>query len=280
MSRTITIAHSPDADDAFMFAGLAMGAVGTAGYTYEHTLCDIQQLNEWAKEGRFDMTAISVHAYAYVHDKYAIMRSGASMGEATYGPMVVARTPMTHDELRKTTIAVPGKLTSAYLELQLALGGDIKTTVMPFNHILQAVRDGKADAGLLIHEGQLTFTDAGLCSVLELYRWWDEKYHLPLPLGVNGLRRALPDDVKTTVAKDLRASIEFALTHRGDALAHARQYARDLNPSLVDRFVGMYVNQRTVQMGAEEERAITQLLGDAASAGLIPSAPAIEWVPK
>lgn len=273
----IAIAHSPDADDAFMFYALSTGKVGHPDIEYTHLLKDIQTLNEWALEGRYDVTAMSVHAYAYVADKYAILRSGASMGEANYGPMVVAKKPLTRDELQRTTIAIPGKMTSAYLLLQLALPG-VETVSMAFDAIPSAVVSGEVDAGLLIHEGQLTYEKTGLHNVLPLYIWWNERHHLPMPLGVNGIRKDLPAALAAQVAADMRASIEYALAHRPAAVEHASQYARDLPQGLIDQFVGMYVNERTVHMGADEERAITLLLADAAASRLIPAAPQLMWV--
>ena len=288
---TVTIAHSPDADDAFMFYALTERKVGTLGIRYKHTLQDIQTLNEWAKEGRYDVTALSVHAYAYVADQYAILRSGASMGEADYGPMVVARDSWIGnrdaiEQLRKTVIAVPGKMTSAYLLLQLALNesrdtnheSPIETVVMPFDKILPAVRDGKIEAGLLIHEGQLTYEAEGLVSVLALNRWWHEKHELPTPLGFNGIRHTLDLSLKQTIARDLCASIKYAIKHRKEATAYAAQYAPDLAPELIDQFVGMYVNQRTVSMGDEERRATRLLLEEAVAAKLIPAMPEMMWV--
>lgn len=286
----VTIAHSPDADDAFMFYALTTGKVGSPGITYEHTLCDIQTLNERAKETRYDVTALSVHAYAYVSEQYNILRSGASMGEKTYGPMVVARagSPIAHDPLNalpKTTIAVPGKMTSAYLLLQLAVlevldAGDapIETVVMPFDQILPAVCEGKVDAGLLIHEGQLTYEAAGCVSVLELFRWWHDKFQLPMPLGFNGIRSDMDPTLQATVAKDIRASIEYAIANRKEAAEYARKYAPDLEMDLIERFVGMYVNERTVNMGAEEQRATELLLEEASQANLIPGLPDMVWV--
>lgn len=281
-TRTVTIAHSPDADDAFMFCGLATEKVGTPGIKYEHVLKDIQTLNEDAYKSIYDVTAMSVHAYAYLNDRYKLLRSGASMGEANYGPMVVAREPMTYEQLSKTVVAVPGKLTTAYLLLQLAMidkvGRPCEVTCLPFDQILPAVRDGKVAAGLLIHEGQLTFAEEGLSSVLELFSWWHERHALPTPLGVNGIRADMPADLAADVARDVRASIEYALANRDEAVAYARQFARDLPRELIDRFVGMYVNQRTVYMGEDECKSVELLLNEAAKHKLIPAAPKLEWV--
>lgn len=280
MTRTITIAHSPDADDAFMFYALTVGKVGHPGFRYEHTLQDIQTLNEWAREGRFDVTALSVHAYAYLADRYAVLRSGASMGESDYGPMVVAREPLTRAQLQATTIAVPGKMTTAYLLLQLALGGEtpLECVVMPFDAILPAVREGRVAAGLLIHEGQLTYHAEGLVSVLDLFRWWHDAYQLPVPLGFNGIRRDLDPAVATQVASDIRASIAYAIDHRDEAVAYAQRYGRGLSADILTRFVGMYVNQRTLRMGDDEEQAIRTLYAEAQRRHLISQIPSLDWV--
>ncbi|MBI2342925.1 MAG: ABC transporter substrate-binding protein [Deltaproteobacteria bacterium] len=286
--QQITIAHSPDADDAFMFYGLAAGHVGHPDIAYTHVLRDIQTLNESAREGRYAVTALSVHAYAYVSDRYALLRSGASMGEADYGPMVVARSPMKREVLRKTVIAIPGSLTTATLLLHLAFahsedgagpsGPPLETIPLPFDQILPAVVAGKVAAGLLIHEGQLTYAQSGLVNVLPLYTWWHETYHLPMPLGVNGIRRDLDPLLQQQIARDLRASIEYGLAHREAALTHAARYADGMAPALIDRFVGMYVNHRTVAMGDAEATAIATLLDVANGHGLIPARPSLAWV--
>ncbi|MBI4365910.1 MAG: ABC transporter substrate-binding protein [Deltaproteobacteria bacterium] len=259
-----------------MFFGLATGQVGSPEIRYTHLLQDIQTLNEWARAGRHEVTAFSLHAYAYVHDRYLLLRSGASMGERAYGPIVVAREPYAREALARHAIAIPGELTTAALVLRLALPG-VRTIVMPFDAILPAVAEGKVAAGLLIHEGQLTFAAAGLHPCLSLAAWWHERHGLPLPLGANGIRRDLPPELRRQVATDLRASIDYALAHRAAALAYCRQFARDLSDDLLDRFVGMYVNARTQAMRAEEERAIAALLGDAHAAGIIPDRPAPEF---
>ncbi|MBI2346185.1 MAG: ABC transporter substrate-binding protein [Deltaproteobacteria bacterium] len=275
-STHITIAHSPDADDAFMFYGLATGKVGTPGIRYEHMLKDIQTLNEWAMEGRHHVTAFSVHAYAYLTDKYLLLRSGASMGEKDYGPIVVAREPYPVAELKRRTIAIPGKLTTAALVLQLALPG-VRTIIMPFDAILPAVAEGEVEAGLLIHEGQLTYAAAGLHNCLSLGAWWHERHGLPLPLGANGIRRDINLALRRQIAGDIRASIDYALAHRDEALTHCRQFARDLPTNLLDRFVGMYVNRRTQTMQGEEEQAIRTLLAEGANCDLLPIKIAIEF---
>lgn len=274
---SITIAHSPDADDAFMFYGLATGKVGAPDIKYTHVLRDIQTLNEWAREGRCEVTAFSIHAYAYLGDKYLLLRQGASMGERDYGPIVVAREPYTRDVLTAHTIAIPGELTTAALVLRLALPG-VQTTVLPFDAIMPAVIEGKVAAGLLIHEGQLTYQKAGLHNCLSLGAWWYARHQLPLPLGANGIRRDLPPTLRRQVADDIRTSIEYALAHRSEALAHCRQFARDLPDALIDRFVGMYVNERTRGMHAEEERAIGTLLREACSSGLLSVEPRVEYL--
>jgi 1,4-dihydroxy-6-naphthoate synthase len=276
-ARTLTLGHSPDSDDAFMFYGLASGNVPTEGLQYEHVLKDIQTLNEWAKEGRLDTTAISVHAYAYVADKYAILNHGASMGEKDYGPMVVARSAASPSDLRGASVAVPGLMTSAYLALRLCVG-EFTPVVTPFDTIMEAVAEGKADFGLLIHEGQLTHEKLGLTSVVNLGSWWWEMHGLPLPLGVNTIRRALPEDVKSAASRQLRESIEYGLAHRADALKWALRYARGMETSTADTFVGMYVNRRTVDLGEDGRKSIRLFLQLGAQAGIIPAVPDIDFV--
>lgn len=273
----ISIAHSPDSDDVFMCYGLATGKVGTPGIRYTFQRADIQQLNDWSLEGRFDITALSVHAYAYVADRYALLRAGASMGEADYGPMVVAREPMTREQLRRVTIAVPGKRTSAYLALQLAIG-PVDTCDMRFDTILESVRAGRVAAGLLVHEHQLLYAPAGLCNVLPLYEWWAEQAPgLPFPLGVNAIRRELAPAVQTAVARDLQDSITYGLAHRAEAAAYTQATVGNLTNPLLERYLDMYVNRRTIRMGAEEELAITTLLRQAHIAQLIPDLPPLTW---
>jgi 1,4-dihydroxy-6-naphthoate synthase len=275
-TRLLRLGHSPDADDAFMFYGLAAGKVSSPGLRFEHLLRDIQTLNDWAREGRLECTAISVHAYAYVADKYALLAQGASMGE-DWGPMVVAKAPLDAEDLRGKRIAVPGLLTSAYLELRLAVP-DFEPVVVPFDRCMDAVDDRQADAALLIHEGQLTHRERGFHSVLELWRWWRELTGLPLPLGANAIRRDLPPDVSVAAARALRESIQYALDHREEALDHALQYARDLPRATADRFVGMYVNQRTLDLGADGRAAYQELLDRGAAAGLVPPAGRLDFV--
>jgi 1,4-dihydroxy-6-naphthoate synthase len=276
-TRTLTLGHSPDSDDAFMFYGLASGNVPTDGLEYEHVLKDIQTLNEWAKEGRLDTTAVSVHAYAYVADKYAILNHGASMAEKDYGPMVVATAPVDASALRGKRIAVPGLMTSAYLALRLCIG-DFEAVVMPFDTIMEAVAAGSVDYGLLIHEGQLTHAALGLHSVINLGTWWWGRHGLPLPLGVNTIRRALPDDIKEKASRQLRASIEYGLAHRDDALRWALRYARGMETSTADTFVGMYVNRRTVDLGEEGRASIRLFLRLGAKAGIVPPLDDIDFV--
>src|SRR5207302_6751001 len=248
-AREITIAHSPDSDDAFMFYALATNKVRSPGIRYTHTLCDIETLNRKAREGDgfYDVTAISFHAYPYIQDKYALLPSGGSVGEG-YGPMIVATRPYSQSEIKTKRIAVPGKLTTAYLTLQLFAPG-VETEVVPFDQIIPQVLAGKHEAGLIIHEGQLTFDKSGLHRIVDMGRWWQKVTGLPLPLGGNAIRRSLGRELMSTVATALRHSIQYALDHREEALAYAMQFARDLDPQLADRFVGMYVNERTLDYG-------------------------------
>jgi 1,4-dihydroxy-6-naphthoate synthase len=275
--RTITLGHSPDSDDAFMFYGLASGNVPTEGIEYEHVLKDIQTLNEWAKIGKLDTTAISVHAYAYVAGTYAILNHGASMGERDYGPLVVAREPAGVADLRGKTIAVPGLMTSAYLALRLC-AGDFNPAVVPFDSIMESVASGDFDYGLLIHEGQLTHGQLGLRTVVNLGAWWWNETGLPLPLGVNTIRRSLPEPLKKQMSAQLKASIEYGLAHRAEALAWALRYARGMETKTADTFVGMYVNDRTVDLGADGRKSIRLFLERGAAAGIIPGVPDIDFV--
>jgi 1,4-dihydroxy-6-naphthoate synthase len=276
-TRRIQLGHSPDSDDAFMFYGLAEHKVDSEGFEFEHVLRDIQTLNEWAREGRIEITAISVHAYAYVADKYAILSHGASMGD-NYGPMVVTREPVNVDWLRDKRIAIPGEMTSAFLALRLFLG-DFVYDVMPFDQIMEAVASGKAEAGLLIHEGQLTHGELGLHSVVDLGKWWyQETEGLPLPLGVNAVRRDLGPETMTQLSRILKASIVYGLEHRQAALQHAMQYARGLETTTADTFVGMYVNDWTVDMGERGKESIRLFLGRAAERGYIPQGISVDFV--
>jgi 1,4-dihydroxy-6-naphthoate synthase len=276
-TRRIQLGHSPDSDDAFMFYGLAEHKVDSEGFEFEHVLRDIQTLNEWAREGRIEITAISVHAYAYVADKYAILSHGASMGD-NYGPIVVTREPVDADWLRDKRIAIPGEMTSAFLALRLFLG-DFAYDVMPFDQIMEAVASGKAEAGLLIHEGQLTHGELGLHSVVDLGQWWyRETEGLPLPLGVNAVRRDLGGETMAQLSRILKASIVYGLEHRQAALQHAMQYARGLETATADTFVGMYVNDWTVDMGERGKESIRLFLGDAAKRGYIPQDISVDFV--
>jgi 1,4-dihydroxy-6-naphthoate synthase len=276
-TRRIQLGHSPDSDDAFMFYGLAEHKVDSEGFEFEHVLRDIQTLNEWAREGRIEITAISVHAYAYVADKYAILSHGASMGD-NYGPIVVTREPVDAEWLRDKRIAIPGEMTSAFLALKLFLG-DFAYDVMPFDQIMEAVASGKAEAGLLIHEGQLTHGELGLHSVVDLGKWWyQETEGLPLPLGVNAVRRDLGPETMAQLSRILKASIVYGLEHRQEALQHAMQYARGLETATADTFVGMYVNDWTVDMGERGKESIRLFLGRAAERGYIPQGISVDFV--
>lgn len=267
-SRPIRLGHSPDSDDAFMFYGLAEGHVDTEGLTFEHILRDIETLNEWALEGQLEITAISVHAYAYVADKYAILSHGASMGD-NYGPMVVTREPVGTEWLKGKRIAIPGTMTSAFLALRLYLG-DFEYDVMPFDEIMEAVASGKAEAGLLIHEGQLTHESLGLHSVVDLGKWWHERTGgLPLPLGVNAVRRDLGPERMAQLSRILKASIVYGLEHRQQGLDYAMRFARGLPTATADQFVGMYVNDWTVDMGERGQQSIRLFLKEAVDRGIV-----------
>lgn len=275
--REISIAHSPDSDDAFMFYGLAKDKVVVPGYHFTHTLTDIETLNHKAmKEAYYDVTAVSFHAYPYIQDNYAIMACGGSVGE-NYGPMIISPKPLSLSEVRKVKIAVPGTLTTAYLTLKL-FAPEVETEVVPFDEIIPQVVAGKYDAGLIIHEGQLTYSHSGLHKIIDLGVWWQEQTGMPLPLGGNAIRRSLGPEVIHTVTKALRDSIQFGLDHRKDALAHAMQYARDLDPELANQFVGMYVNERTLNYGPDGRDAIRKLLQMGHERGIIPHAVKVDFV--
>lgn len=275
--REITIAHSPDSDDAFMFYGLAKDKVVVPGYRFTHTLTDIETLNHKAmNEAFYDVTAVSFHAYPYIQDNYAIMACGGSVGE-NYGPMIISPRPLSLDEVRKVKIAVPGTLTTAYLTLKI-FAPEVETEVVPFDQIIPQVLEGKYDAGLIIHEGQLTYSQSGLHKIIDLGIWWREQTGMPLPLGGNAIRRSLGPDVIHTVTTALRDSIQFGLDHRRDALAHAMQYARDLDPELANQFVGMYVNERTLNYGPDGQEAIRKLLNMGHERGIIPHRVKIDFV--
>jgi 1,4-dihydroxy-6-naphthoate synthase len=254
----IRLGHSPDPDDAFMFWGLAEGEVNPRGFEFEHVLRDIQTLNEWALEGRLEVTAISLHAYPHVQDRYVLLPHGASMGSG-YGPIVAAREELSDDDLRQIEIAVPGRMTTAFLTLQLRLG-EFKWREVPFDRIMDEVLRGEAEAGLLIHEGQLTYGAAGLRKVIDLGEWWLDETGLPLPLGANVARRDLGPDVLRELSDVLAESIRAGLDNRERALEYALQFGRGLDDDLADRFVGMYVNELTEDYGEEGRRAVRELL--------------------
>jgi 1,4-dihydroxy-6-naphthoate synthase len=274
---TIRVGHSPDSDDAFMFYALTHDRLDTGGLRFVHQLEDIETLNRRATRGELEVSAVSIHAFAYLADRYALLASGASMGDR-YGPTLVTREPMTLEDLKGRTIAVPGKLTSAYLTLQLCMGKDVPVTLLPFDQILPAVAAGDVPAGLLIHEGQLFYGDKGLHKVLDLGQWWYTQTSLPLPLGGNVVRKDLGEAMVLKIAGLLKQSIHYALEHREEALTYALVYARDLDPKLADRFVGMYVNHWTVDYGPRGREAVRQFLGRAAEAGLVPGPIDVQFV--
>lgn len=274
--RTITVAHSPDSDDAFMFYGLATNKLETDGLKFEHTLKDIQTLNEDAKNGVFDVTAVSFHAYAYVSDKYALLPHGASIGDK-YGPILVSREPRKPEEIGGMKIAIPGELTSAFLALRI-YNRDFQYVVVPFDEIIDAVKKGEVDAGLLIHEGQLFYKQVGLDKVLDLGEWWFEKTGLPLPMGGNAIRRDLGPEMMKQVSHHLHESIVYSMENREDALAYAMQFARDMPPELADRFVAMWVNDLTLDYGDRGREAVRLLLDEGHKAGIIPHEVAVDFV--
>ncbi len=274
--RTISVAHSPDSDDAFMFYGLATNKLETEGLKFEHTLKDIQTLNEDAKNGVFDVTAISFHAYAYVSDKYALLPHGASIGD-NYGPIVVSKEPRDASDISSMKIAVPGEMTSAYLALKI-YNPNFEHVVIPFDEIIEAVQTGKVDAGLLIHEGQLFYNQLGLNKVLDLGEWWFDKTGLPLPMGGNVIRRELGKDLMKQVSKHLHESIVYSMDNREDALAYAMQFARDMQPELADRFVAMWVNDLTLDYGDRGREAVKRLMAEGHKAGIIPHKVKIDFV--
>jgi 1,4-dihydroxy-6-naphthoate synthase len=275
--RDISIAHSPDSDDAFMFYGLATNKVRVPGYRFNHTLCDIETLNRRARdEAFFDVTAISFHAYPYLQDNYTLMGCGGSVGEG-YGPMVVSAHPLTPGDLGRIKVAVPGVLTTAYLALKI-FNPEIETVTVPFDHIIAEILAGKVEAGLIIHEGQLTYSSSGLYKVLDLGVWWRETTGLVLPLGGNAIRRSLGQKALRIVTKAVHDSIQHGLDHREEALEYAMQFARDLDSRLAGRFVNMYVNERTLDYGADGRQAIRALLDLGYERGIIPIAPLVEFV--
>jgi 1,4-dihydroxy-6-naphthoate synthase len=295
---TLTLGHSPDPDDAFMFYALAKDLIPTHGYRFEHILQDIQTLNERATRGELDITAVSIHAYAYVSDQYALLPSGASMGDG-YGPMLVARQKFSKAEIARKKIAVPGTMTSAFLALQLWLGAARPQTsniqhptsniqhptshfdfvVVPFDQIFKSVRSGAADVGLIIHEGQLTYQNEGLMVCEDLGVWWNrENDGLPLPLGGNVIHKKFDLAARRKISRILTASIQFSLDHRAEAVQHALQFARDMERDLADKFVGMYVNHWTLDYGERGREAIRRFLGQAFERGLIPHRQGLEFV--
>jgi 1,4-dihydroxy-6-naphthoate synthase len=257
-AREITVAHSPDSDDAFMFYALATNKIKTGDIKFRHVLSDIETLNEKALKGEYEVTAISFHAYAYLNERYALLNSGASMGDR-YGPLVVSEMPMKPSELKGKVIAIPGTMTTAFLLLRL-LEPDFSHIVVPFDKIFETVTKRKADAGLIIHEGQLTFASLGLHKVIDLGEWWHRETQLPLPLGGNAVRKDLGAALISQISTILRKSIEYALGHREEALNYAMQFARDMETEVADKFVGMYVNDRTLAYGESERKAIQLLL--------------------
>jgi len=272
--EVFTLGHSPDPDDAFMFYAIAKNKIDLRGYRFEHRLEDIQTLNERAMRGELHISAISIHAYAYVADKYALLPCGASMGDG-YGPLVI-RSSHKDVDLTKCLIAVPGKMTSAFLALRLYLG-DFKDIVVPFDQIFDVIACGRADAGLIIHEGQLTYAKAGFEKIVDLGEWWKRETGSPLPLGGNVIRKDIPADVRHDLLEIMRESIDYGLAHREEAVAHSMPYARDMNEQLASKFIGMYVNDYTLDYGEDGRAAIRRFLGDAHRAGYIPSASEIEF---
>ena len=282
-----TLGHSPDPDDAFMFYAIAKNKIDLRGYRFEHQLEDVQTLNERALHGELHISAISIHAYAYVADKYVLLPCGASMGDG-YGPIVITKTPSTNSQapkedvdprerLRDRIIAVPGKMTSAFLALQLYLG-KFKHVVAPFDQIFNVVNNGEADAGLIIHEGQLTYGRSGFEKIVDLGEWWKQQTGLPLPLGGNVMRKDIPLDTRRDLAAIIRESIEYGLAHRDEAVKHSMAYARDLNGGLADKFIGMYVNEYTRDYGERGRAAVRRFLGESHRAGYIDNPVAVEFV--
>jgi len=279
--QLIRVGHSPDPDDAFMFHALANDCIDTGKYQFTHELVDIETLNRRAFQGELELTAVSIHAYAFLHDKYDLCSCGASMGDG-YGPMLVSKQRFSKEEILGKKIAVPGTMTSAFLALQLWLGKpakDFNYVVVPFDQIFQAVRSGQAEVGLIIHEGQLTYQNEGLQVCEDLGVWWGrENEGLPLPLGGNVIHKRFEPAVRKTISDILTASIQFSLDHRPEAVQHALQYARDMGTDLADKFVGMYVNHWTLDYGEKGRESIRRFLGRAHRAGLIPRAPELEFV--
>ncbi len=275
--RLITVGHSPDPDDAFMFYALAHDKIDTGDLQFRHELQDIETLNRRALRGELEVTAVSIHAYASLLDRYALLPSGCSMGDR-YGPMVVARRPLTVEQLRSVKVAVPGTLTTAFLALRLRLPQGFEYEVVPFDQIIPAVAGGRFDAGLIIHEGQLTFQNQGLHLVVDLGVWWQETTGLPLPLGGNVVRRDLGPETMRQISRLIKESIRYGLDHRQEALSYALEYARDMDRGLADRFVGMYVNEWTLDYGPRGREAVRKLLAESARAGITPACGEIDFV--
>jgi 1,4-dihydroxy-6-naphthoate synthase len=272
-----TLGHSPDPDDAFMFYAMAENKIDLRGYRFEHRLEDIQTLNERATRGELHISAISIHAYAYVSDRYALLPCGASMGDG-YGPMIVAPNESEFADPAGHTIAVPGKMTSAFLALQLYLGHEFEYVVVPFDQIFDAVKNGQADFGLIIHEGQLTYQKSGFKKIVDLGEWWKRERGLPLPLGGNVLRKDIAPEVQLDLLEILHESIAYGLAHHDEAVRHSMPYARDMDESLAGKFIGMYVNDYTLDYGESGRAAIREFLGEAESRGLIPKSVTVEFV--
>lgn len=275
-NQTITVAHSPDSDDAFMFYGLATHKIDTGHISFTHVLKDIQTLNEEAMRGTYDVTAISFHAYAYISDKYALLPHGASIGD-NYGPILVASQPVGPEEVARLRVAVPGTLTSAFLALRI-FNNDFKYEVVQFDKIIDAVQNRQCDAGLLIHEGQLYYESMGLRKVLDLGEWWHTKTGLPLPMGGNAIRRDLGPEITQEVSRLLRESIRYSLANREDALEYAMQFARDMTSDLADRFVGMWVNDLTLDYTERGREAVRRLMAEGFDRGIIPHAVEVDFV--
>ncbi len=272
----ISLAHSPDSDDAFMFYGLARGKVDSGDLEIEHNLTDIETLNRQAREGVHEVTAISFHAYPYVSDRYALMPCGGSIGDG-YGPLLVAREPLDERDLGSRTVAVPGTLTTAYLALRLYAPG-VETRVVAFDHILDEVRERRADVGLIIHEGQLTFGGHGLVKVADLGAWWRDETGLPLPLGGNAVRRDLGPELMRRLTRLVRETVRYSLAHRAEALEYAMSFARGMDPAVADRFVGMWVNEMTIDCGDRGRQAVQALLDRGHREGIIPRRVAVDFV--
>ncbi len=275
--RTIHVGHSPDPDDAFMFYSLAHDKIDTGGLKFVHELQDIETLNRRCLNGEMEVSAVSIHAYAYLLDKYALLPSGCSMGD-NYGPMIVAKQPLSIEQLPGTKIAVPGTLTTAFLTLKLLLGDNFTFEVIPFDKIIEVVASGQFEAGLIIHEGQLTFQNQGLQLVVDMGQWWQRKTGLPLPLGGNVVRRDLGSELIARISALLKQSIRYSMEHRAEALDYALQYARDMDRATADKFVGMYVNDWTIDYGDRGRTAVRRLLDEAHKAGVIPNRPEVDFV--